>query len=100
MAKLFCLSITRDPEQSVIHVSKSLLLHLYDYKTFNFCFAQASVMRVIGRVDAREKYKLELALKYCRAKMTEFRSEERRKVQYKKQLLVNASLHIYLFYRC
>ena len=51
-------------------------------------------MRVIGRVDAKEKYKLELALKYCKAKMTEFRSEERRKVQYEKQLLVNASLHI------
>ena len=66
--------------------------------TKHLTFAQASVIRVIGRVDAREKYKLELALKYCRAKLTELRSEERRKVQYNLFLLVNASLHN--FYRC
>ena len=43
------------------------------------CMSQAVIVKVLGR-DAREKYKFDTALKYCRGKLTEFRTEERRKV--------------------
>ena len=38
------------------------------------------VVRIMGRVSPSERYKVQLALKYCKAKLTEYRSEERRKV--------------------
>ena len=38
------------------------------------------MVRVLGRVSPSERYKVRLALKYCKAKLTEYRSEERRKV--------------------
>ena len=34
----------------------------------------------MGRVDGKERHKVKIALKYCKAKLTEHRSEERRKV--------------------
>ena len=34
----------------------------------------------MGSMDARDTYKIEVALKYVKAKLTEYRSEERRKV--------------------
>ena len=40
---------------------------------------QAVVVKILGR-DARDKHKFDTALKYCKAKLTEFRTEERRKV--------------------
>ena len=36
-------------------------------------------MNVLG-CDARDKHKFDIALKYCKAKLTDFRTEERRKV--------------------
>ena len=38
---------------------------------------QAAVAQVMGRVPS---FKVELALKYIKSKLTDFRSEERRKV--------------------
>ena len=40
---------------------------------------QAVVVKVLGN-DARDKHKFDIALKYARNKLTEFRTEERRKV--------------------
>lgn len=37
------------------------------------------MVRVLGR-DARERYKHDIAYRYARNKLTEFRTEERRKV--------------------
>ena len=34
----------------------------------------------MGSMDSRDTYKIEVALKYVKAKLTELRSEERRKV--------------------
>ena len=41
---------------------------------------QAAAVKVFGRVDPRERYKLQGALKYCKSKLTDCRSEEGRKV--------------------
>lgn len=35
----------------------------------------------MGSMDTRDAYKIEVALKYFKAKLTEYRSEERRKVR-------------------
>ena len=43
--------------------------------------------RVLGRVSQHERYKIEAALKYCKGKLTEFRSEERRKVSIDHEVL-------------
>ena len=42
-------------------------------------YFQAAVAQVMGRV---QPFKVELALKYVKAKLTDFRSEERRKVSH------------------
>ena len=36
-------------------------------------------MKVLGR-EARDKHKFDIALKYCKSTLTDFRTEERRKV--------------------
>ena len=41
---------------------------------------QAAVAAVVGRVNMKERHKIQLALKYLKAKLTEYRAEERRKV--------------------
>ena len=41
---------------------------------------QAAVAGVVGSVNMREHHKIQLALKYLKSKLTELRSEERRKV--------------------
>lgn len=41
---------------------------------------QGVVARVIGRVDQSERFKYQMASKFCKAKLTEYCSEERRKV--------------------
>lgn len=43
-------------------------------------YFQAAVVTALGR-DARDKYKFDTAFKYARAKLTDFRTEERRKVR-------------------
>ena len=35
----------------------------------------------MGSMDVRDTYKIEVALKYVKRKLTEYRSEERRKVR-------------------
>ena len=40
---------------------------------------QAAINQVLGR-DARDKYKFDIAFTYARNKLTELRTEERRKV--------------------
>lgn len=47
----------------------------------------------MGRVDGKERHKVKMALKYCKAKLTEHRSEERRKVSiYGRYCCPNVSL--------
>lgn len=41
---------------------------------------QAAVASVVGRVHMKERHKIQLALKFFKGKLTEYRSEERRKV--------------------
>ena len=36
---------------------------------------------MLGRINVKERYKVQVALKYLRAKLTKYRSEERRKVR-------------------
>ena len=50
---------------------------LYD---LNF-FLQATIVEALGH-EARDKHKFDIALKYAKGKLTDFRSEERRKVRY------------------
>ena len=44
---------------------------------------QAAVVKALGH-DARDKHKFDIALKYAKGKLTDFRSEERRKVRHRK----------------
>lgn len=53
----------------------------------NFCitnqvvvYTQGAVAGVVGRINMTERHKIQLALKFFKAKLTEYRSEERRKV--------------------
>ena len=47
----------------------------------------------MGRVDGKERHKVKMALKYCKAKLTEHCSEERRKVSiYGRYCCPNVSL--------
>ena len=47
-----------------------------------FHFLQVAIVKVLGR-EARDKHKFDIALKYCKSKLTDFRTEERRKVYMK-----------------
>ena len=44
---------------------------------------QVAVVKTLGH-DAHDKQKFDIALKYAKGKLTEFRSEERRKVRNRK----------------
>ena len=46
-------------------------------------FLQAAIIKTLGH-DARDKHKFDAALKYTKDKLTDFRSEERRKVRHDK----------------
>lgn len=46
-------------------------------------FLQAAIVKALGQ-EAREKHKFDIARKYAKGKLTDFRSEERRKVRYDK----------------
>ena len=77
MAKLFCLSLTRNPSDGEVQVQYMFVF----CKVYLYLPSKASVVKVLGRVSPNERYKVQLALKYCKAKLTEYRSEERRKVR-------------------
>ena len=52
-----------------------ILLHVFSL------LMKEAVGMVMGRVNPSDRYKVQLALKFLKTKLTEFRSEERRKVQ-------------------
>ena len=74
-ARLFRSSLTRYPDDADIHVSNIYV----KFKAISSTF-QTAVAKVVGRVDGKERHKVKMALKFCKAKLTEHRSEERRKV--------------------
>ena len=56
------------------------LINFQLFKTFVHALTlQAAIVKTLGR-DSRDKHKFDTALKYCKSKLTEFRTEERRKV--------------------
>ena len=50
--------------------------------------------RVNPRVNPRDHYKITVAIKFCKSKFTDFRSDERRKVVILVMLLENILLHL------
>lgn len=69
------------------------------HKNSNYCdlypsFVKEAVASVVGRVHPSERFKIQLALKFFKAKLTEFRSEERRKVN------VNSKTKIKVLFDC
>ena len=51
-----------------------------------------------GRVNPSDRYKVQLALKFLKTRLTEFRSEERRKVQLYIPLTMNEGSLLYYNY--
>lgn len=68
----------------IIHIINSCVAMIW-------ILLQAAVVKTLGR-DAREKHKFDTALKYAKDKLTDFRSEERRKVRHDKMHII---LYIY-----
>lgn len=82
MARMFCLSLTRSPEKSDINVGR-----FSDIMSLWYChaFIHIVVVSVVGKVHQSERFKYQVTLECCKAKLTEFHSEERRKVNGKQQ---------------
>ena len=61
------------------YVDKCIFHSQYNYFIKYHECTQDAVVRVMGR-ESRDKRKFDLAFTYCKNKLTDFRTEERRKV--------------------